>query len=51
VQNRPEKREEFLDSNDWYWEHGPERDIELVDTIDAEVDQTVKTVWKRGWLM
>lgn len=44
LQGRPEKRKEFLDSNDWFRKYGPEHDIELIDTIDAEVQQTVKTV-------
>lgn len=44
LQDRPEKREAFLDSNDWFREHAPEHGIELIDTTDAGVEQTVTTV-------
>ncbi|WP_436911639.1 hypothetical protein [Halosimplex marinum] len=44
LEDKPEKREEFLETNAWFLEHGPEHDIRLVDTTDVEVEQTAATV-------
>lgn len=44
LQDNPEKREEYLETNAWFRDHGPEHDITLVDTTNVKVEHTVATV-------
>lgn len=44
LKDRPKKREEFLQTNRWFRDHGPEHDIELIDTTDVSVEQTVDSI-------
>ncbi|MFB6086979.1 MAG: hypothetical protein ABEJ85_00535, partial [Haloarculaceae archaeon] len=39
---------EFLDTNDWFREHGPDHGVRLVDTTTADVAETVAEV--RAWV-
>lgn len=48
LQDAPEKRGEFLEHNRWFREHGPEHGIHLVDTTDATVERTARSV--REWV-
>lgn len=48
LEDRPKKREEFLQTNRWFWNHGLDHNIELVDTTDASAEQTADSV--KTWI-